>query len=84
VRLKPAYSALINAMVALNLNIRQFAQDVIQFCQGPELLRAIWKVIEKDCVIAQSGLSRVPSIWPMRIREALRGNISGLLAEPRI
>jgi hypothetical protein len=33
----------VNDLVTLNLNIRQFAQDVIQFCEGPELLRAVWK-----------------------------------------
>ena len=30
-----------NDLVTLNLNIRQFAQDVIQYCEGPELLRAV-------------------------------------------
>ncbi len=29
----------------LNLNIRQFAQDVIENCEGPELLRALWYAI---------------------------------------
>ena len=41
----------VNDLVTLNLNIRQFAQDAIQFCEGPELLRAIWKVIEKVSVL---------------------------------
>lgn len=41
----------INNLVTLNLNIRQFAQDVIQFCEGPELLRAVWKAIEKVSVL---------------------------------
>lgn len=41
----------VNDLVALNLNIRQFAQDVIQFSEGPELLRAIWKAIEKVSVL---------------------------------
>ena len=41
----------VNDLVTLNLNIRQFAQDVIQFCEGPELLRAIWKAIEKVSVL---------------------------------
>ena len=35
----------------LNLNIRQFAQDVIHFCEGPELLRSLWKTIEKVSVL---------------------------------
>jgi hypothetical protein len=41
----------VNDLITLNLNIRQFAQDVIQFCEGPELLRAIWKAIEKVSVL---------------------------------
>jgi hypothetical protein len=41
----------VNDLVTLNLNIRQFAQDAIQFCEGPELLRAIWKAIEKVSVL---------------------------------
>ena len=41
----------VNDLVILNLNIRQFAQDVIQFCEGPDLLRAIWKAIEKVSVL---------------------------------
>ena len=41
----------VNDLVTLNLNIRQFAQDAIQFAEGPELLRAIWKAIEKVSVL---------------------------------
>ena len=41
----------VNDLITLNLNIRQFAQDVIQFSEGPELLRAIWKAIEKVSVL---------------------------------
>jgi Putative DNA-binding domain len=41
----------VNDLVTLNLNIRQFAQDVIQLCEGPELLRAVWKAIEKVSVL---------------------------------
>jgi len=33
--------ASINDLVTLNLDIRQFAQDVIEHCEGPELLRAL-------------------------------------------
>ena len=35
----------INDLITLNLDIRQFAQDVIDACEGPELLRAFWKAI---------------------------------------
>jgi hypothetical protein len=41
----------VNDLVTLNLNIRQFAQDVVQFCEGPELLRAMWHAIEKVAVL---------------------------------
>jgi hypothetical protein len=35
----------INDFITYNLNIRQFAQDVIENCEGPELLRAFWRAI---------------------------------------
>lgn len=41
----------VNDLVTFNLNIRQFAQDVIQFSEGPELLRAFWNAIEKVSVL---------------------------------
>ena len=34
-----------DALVTLNLNIRQFIQDVIDTSTGPQLLRAIWQAI---------------------------------------
>jgi hypothetical protein len=37
----------INDFITLNLDIRQFAQDVITNCEGPDLLRAFWHAIEK-------------------------------------
>ena len=35
----------INDLITLNLDIRQFAQDVIENAEGPELLRAFWKAM---------------------------------------
>jgi len=35
----------INDCITYNLNIRQFAQDVIENCEGPMLLRAFWRAI---------------------------------------
>ncbi len=35
----------INDLVTLNLNIRQFAQDVLESCEGPELLVAFWNAL---------------------------------------
>jgi hypothetical protein len=41
----------INDFITYNLNIRQFAQDVIENSEGPELLRAFWHAIEKITVL---------------------------------
>ena len=35
----------INDLITYNLDIRQFAEDVIANCEGPELLRAFWRSI---------------------------------------
>ena len=35
----------INDLITYNLNLRQFAQDVIENCEGPGLLRAFWHAI---------------------------------------
>ncbi len=41
----------INDLITYNLDIRQFAQDVIENCEGPELLRAFWHAIENITVL---------------------------------
>ena len=41
----------INDLLTLNLDIQQFAQDVIENCEGPELLRAFWNAIEQITVL---------------------------------
>lgn len=41
----------INDLITYNLNIRQFAQDVIENCEGPELLRAFWKAITQITIL---------------------------------
>lgn len=41
----------VNDLVTLNLNIRQFAQDAIQFCEGSDLLRAFWEAIANVSVL---------------------------------
>jgi len=43
----------IKQLITLNLDVHQFAQDVIERCEGPDLLRAFWKAIE-------GGLLRCP------------------------
>jgi hypothetical protein len=41
----------VNDLITLNLDTRQFAQDVIENCEGPELLRAIWHSITKVTIL---------------------------------
>ena len=41
----------INDLITLNLDIRQFAQDVVEGCEGPDLLRAFWRAIEGVTVL---------------------------------
>jgi len=41
----------VNELITYNLDIRQFAQDVIEACEGPELLRAMWKAIREVTVL---------------------------------
>ena len=41
----------INDLITYNLNIRQFAQDVVENCEGPELLRAFWKAITEVTIL---------------------------------
>ncbi len=41
----------INDLITYNLDIRQFAQDVIENCEGPDLLRAFWQAIEKISIL---------------------------------
>ncbi len=41
----------INDLITLNLDIEQFAQDVIAYSGGPELVRAFWKAIVKITVL---------------------------------
>ncbi len=41
----------INDLITYNLDIRQFAQDVIENCEGPELLRAFWQAHRKRVTV---------------------------------
>jgi hypothetical protein len=41
----------INELITLNLDIRQFAQDVIDNCEGPDFLMALWNVIQDLTVL---------------------------------
>ena len=55
----------INALITHNLDIRQFAHDVIENCEGPELLRAFWKAITQVTILDPTCGSRgVPVCCP--------------------
>ena len=41
----------VHDLTVLNLDIRQFAQDVIENCEGPELLRAFWNAIREVAIL---------------------------------
>ncbi|MFN8491177.1 MAG: DNA methyltransferase [Caldilineaceae bacterium] len=41
----------INDLITYNLDIRQFAQDVIQTCDDADLLRAFWKAVRSVTVL---------------------------------
>ncbi len=45
----------VNDFITLNLDIRQFAQDVIQSCEGPDLLMALWHAITTITVLDPTG-----------------------------
>ncbi len=38
----------VNDFITLNLDLRQFAQDVVQNCEGPDLLMAFWQAITEE------------------------------------
>ena len=41
----------VNDLITYNLNIRQFVQDIIENCEGPDLLRAFWKAIKAVTIL---------------------------------
>ena len=45
----------INDLVTLNLDLRQFAQDVIDTCEGPDLLFAFWQAVSTITVLDPTG-----------------------------
>ena len=47
----PSGSIRSNDLITLNLDICQFAQDVIERCDGPDLLRALWHAISTITVL---------------------------------
>jgi hypothetical protein len=61
----------INDLITLNLDIWQFARDVILNSEGPELLRAFWRTIDKITVLDPTCGSGAFLFAALRILETL-------------
>ena len=61
----------INAFITINLDLRQFAQDVIQNCEGPDLLMAFWQAITTITVLDPTGGSGAFIFAALNILEPL-------------
>ncbi len=61
----------INDFITLNLDLRQFAQDIIQNCEGPDLLMAFWNAITTITVLDPTGGSGAFIFAALNILEPL-------------
>ena len=61
----------INDLVSLNLDLRQFVQDVIQNCEGPDLLMAFWQAIINITILDPTGGSGAFIFAALNILEPL-------------
>jgi len=61
----------VNDFTTLNLDLRQFAQDVIQSCEGPDLLMALWNAITTITVLDPAGGSGAFIFAALNILEPL-------------
>ena len=61
----------VNDFITLNLDLRQFAQDVIQNCEGPDLLMAFWQAITSITVLDPTGGSGAFIFAALNILEPL-------------
>ena len=61
----------INDFITLNLDLRQFAQDVIQNCEGPDLLMSFWQAITTITVLDPTGGSGAFIFAALNILEPL-------------
>lgn len=75
----------VNDFITLNLDLRQFAQDVIQNCEGPDLLMAFWNAISTITVLDPTGGSGAFIFAALNILEPLYeaclDRMEGFLAE---
>jgi hypothetical protein len=61
----------VNDFITLNLDLRQFAQDVIQNCEGPDLLMAFWQAITTITILDPTGGSGAFIFAALNILEPL-------------
>ena len=61
----------INDFITLNLDLRQFAQDVIQNCEGPDLPMAFWHAITSITILDPTGGSGAFIFAALNILEPL-------------
>jgi len=61
----------INDFITHNLDLRQFAQDVVQNCEGPDLLMAFWQAITTITVLDPTGGSGAFIFAALNILEPL-------------
>jgi len=61
----------VNDFTTLNLDLRQFAQDVIENCEGPDLLMAFWQAISNITVLDPTGGSGAFIFAALNILEPL-------------
>jgi hypothetical protein len=61
----------VNDFITLNLDLRQFAQDVIQNSEGPDLLMALWQAITTITVLDPTGGSGAFIFAALNILEPL-------------
>jgi hypothetical protein len=61
----------VNDFITLNLDLRQFAQDVIENCEGPDLLMALWQAITTITVLDPTGGSGAFIFAALNILEPL-------------
>ena len=61
----------LNDLITLNLDIRQFTQDVVEHAEGPDLLRAFWHAIEKVTVLDSTSGSGAFLFAALNILEPL-------------
>ncbi len=61
----------INDLISLNLNIRQFTQDLLSNCEGPDLLMSFWQSISSITILDPTGGSGAFIFAALNILEVL-------------